>query len=127
MGQNGALSPKQKRAITALLTTNTVTEAAKTAGVSRNTVTRWLSDPMFKAELDRTEAQYVSESLRGLIQACSTAVTLLRDVMADPDATTSARVRAALGVLDGLLRMREHISFDERIKRLEERDNERTR
>ena len=41
------VTPKKRRAVEALLTNPDVTQAAKAAGVSRNTLYRWMKEPDF--------------------------------------------------------------------------------
>ena len=41
------LSPKQRKAIEALLTTGEVKAAAAAAGIHRDTLHRWLKEPIF--------------------------------------------------------------------------------
>ena len=54
MSQNqtqDTLSPAQHRALEGLLSSRNLTEAAKAAGVSTRSVSRWLHEPAFQAEL----------------------------------------------------------------------------
>src|SRR5436190_1559367 len=51
------LTPKQRKAVEALLTTGEVSGAAEAAGVSRDTVYRWLKAPAFLAAVREAEAR----------------------------------------------------------------------
>ena len=56
MAASGALSTKQARAVSALLSSKTVAEAAQQAKVGERTLWRWLGDPMFRVQLAGAEA-----------------------------------------------------------------------
>jgi hypothetical protein len=78
----GALSPAQHVALGALMTGQTITDAAQAAGVNRETVSRWLNhDAAFQAELGRQRAALhaaVDDRLRNLTsQALDTLENLL--------------------------------------------------
>jgi len=66
-----SLQPEQELAITELLAGKTDKQAAKAAGVSRETVNRWRNhDPYFQAELNRRQQEIWNAhkmSLRGLV------------------------------------------------------------
>ena len=127
MGQKETLSPKKRLAVACLLTERNTTDAAISAGVARQTLTRWLAEPDFRAELTAAETQAIDESVRGLVQATTAAVSLLHSVLVDPAASLSIRVRAAAEVLNNLMKLREHLTIDERLTRLEEAERERKR
>jgi hypothetical protein len=78
----GALTSAQHIALTALVSGKTATAAAQSAGVNRETVSRWLHhDPAFQAELGRQRAALhaaVDDRLRTLTgQALDTLETLM--------------------------------------------------
>ena len=50
------LSPVQAQVIAALAQGRTVTAAAQTAGVHRNTIYNWLNEPLFKTAVEDAEA-----------------------------------------------------------------------
>mgnify|MGYP007112021541 CR=1 FL=1 len=89
------------------------------------TLNTWLADPIFRAELNKAETVAVDESVRSLVRASSRAIQLLEEILEDPTATQSVKVRAAAEILANLMKMRAHLTFDERLSRLEERDRER--
>jgi hypothetical protein len=127
MVQNGTLSPKKRLAIACLLTERTITAAAKAAGVGRQTLNTWLTDPDFRAELTKAETSAIDESVRALVRATNQAIDLLQSVIVDPAASQSVKVRAAAEILNNLMKLREHLSLDERISRLEAAQRERER
>lgn len=53
MQQNATLLRKQERFLQALVLGESITDAAKTAKISRSQAHRWLNDPLVQAELER--------------------------------------------------------------------------
>jgi hypothetical protein len=53
---SSALTPKQQRAVRALLEHKSVGEAASSIGVGERTLFRWLTDPAFKLALSAAES-----------------------------------------------------------------------
>jgi len=86
-------------AIAALLSQRNQEEAAKTAGVSKRTLNRWLSMPVFQAAYREARRAAMSQANARLQQAASAAVSALLKVLVDPSTPASARVRAADCVL----------------------------
>jgi hypothetical protein len=117
--KNENLTAQQARTIEALLTEPTQEKAAVKAKVSRATITRWMSGPTFKQAYSEARSQLIETVMTALHSASVTAVTTLTDVMDDKEAQPSARVSAAKTVLDNLLRSREQIEIEERLKNLE--------
>jgi phage terminase small subunit len=116
------LTPKQRRAIEALLTTGDVTQAAQEARVSRETIYQWMKRPVFRTAL-RDGTQQALESLsRSLVGLGDKAVKTLADALEDSAAGPSVRVRAADLVLGRLLQIRELVDLEERVCRLEEQN-----
>lgn len=125
MTKNGALTPPQNRVITALLTERTTRDAARAANVAERTLWRWLADPAFRAELTRQEGAVIDEATRGLLAMQGTALEVFDNILKSPTANDANKLRAAEGVLDYLLKLRELNSLEERIRKLEEAQNER--
>jgi phage terminase small subunit len=120
MAISGALSTKQSKAISALLTTKTVLEAAELAGVGARTLTRWLTENEFKAALHSAEGELVSQAGRRLLTLQEQAIDLLSAAMNDDKAPMGARIRAAQLALEYSIRIREFNELEQRIARLEE-------
>lgn len=113
------LTPLQRKTIETLMTTGNVTAAAAAAGVNRGTVYRWMADDVFVSELRSAEqlaVEGLSRSLAGLGDLASSA---LRDALA-PGQKITVRLRAAEIVTDRLLKIRELVELEQRIKTLEE-------
>lgn len=121
MSQNESnLTPQQIRTIDALLTEGTHEKAAQKAKVARSTVTRWLAEPEFKTAYSDARNQMIEGVLTALQAASLKAVETLTNVMDDKHAQSSAKVSAAKTVLDNLLRAREHITIEDRLRDLEQ-------
>ena len=93
MNEDLTLNAKQRAAIVALLTTGDVTKAATAAGVSRESLYRWLRDPRFKAELRQAEGDAMRGLARRLAGLGDLAADVLRDAM-DPKSPIGIRLRA---------------------------------
>ena len=117
---NGHLTPKQQRAIVALLNEQTVARAAKAAQVGERTMYRWLDEPGFSRAYYKARRDAFSQAI-GLTQRYAPlAVNTLAQVMADQAAPASSRVSAAIG----LLRFgREGIELDDLAARVEALEN----
>ena len=113
------LTPKQRKAVEALLTTGEVAAAAQAAGVSRDTLYRWLKQPAFLAAVRAGEARALDELSRRLVGLGRTAVATLERAMADPATPAATRVRAADAALARLLQLRELATLEARVAELE--------
>jgi hypothetical protein len=97
---NFSLTPQQLQVINALSIGTTVTLAAQEAGVHRNTINHWrrnsipFRNALADAQYDR--ALYFREHVEDLMD---TAIQTLRDLLVDPQAPPSVRLKAALSVI----------------------------
>lgn len=115
MSEDQTLSGKQRKALEALLQTGEVSHAATAAGVSRDTVYRWMKQPLFAAAVREAEVRALDEVSRVLIRLSRAAVGTLAGAMADREAPLGARVRAADITLNRLLQVRELATIEERL------------
>ena len=113
------LTPKQRQAVEALLTTGEVAAAAQAAGVSRDTLYRWLKQPAFLQAVRDTEARALDDLSRLLARLGRTAAATLAKAMSDPAAPWATRVRAADAALGRLLQLRELATLEARVAELE--------
>ncbi|MDP9356396.1 MAG: hypothetical protein M3R02_14145 [Chloroflexota bacterium] len=113
------LTPKQRKAVEALLTTGEVTAAAQAAGVSKDSIYRWLKEPLFLAAVREAEAKALDDLSRLLVRLGRTAAATLAKTMGDPVAPYLTRVRAADAVLGRLLQLRELATLEARVAELE--------
>ena len=91
------ITPRQQRALHALLTGATDTEAAETAHVTRETVCRWRHrDANFIAALSEARQDLAQDFHDGLRSLLPDALAALRDGLADDNVNTRLRTSAAL-------------------------------
>jgi len=115
------LRPAQRIALTTLLETGQVTDAARAASVSRDTVHRWLREPLFLEHLRAAEAEALRALSRKLIALGSKATATVEATMDDMEIPASVRLKAADTVLARLLQLRELVDFEQRLSGLEQR------
>jgi phage terminase small subunit len=113
------LTPKQRKAIEALLTCGDVSSAARAAGVSRDTVYRWAKKDNFLDALRAGTSQALDDLSRLLLSLGETAISTLRIAMEDDSIPANTKVRAADIVFSRLLQFRELVSLEERVSELE--------
>ena len=109
----------------ALLSGLTYEAAAELSGCSRSTVARRMSEPGFRARLDRLRADALARVADLLAAEAIESVATLAAIRADASAPMSVRVRAATALLDSALRYRASIELDARVSALEDALNQR--
>lgn len=114
-----AMTPKQRRAVEALLATGEVSAAAKESHVSRDTVHRWLKQPAFAQAVRDAEARALDDLSRLLVRMGRTAAATLAKAMSDATVPPATRVRAADVALSRLLQLRELATLETRVAELE--------
>ncbi len=114
------LSAQQSKAITALLTCSSITQAADEVGVTPRTLFRWLGDPTFDAAYKAAKRETVGQAIARLQQLSGAAVVVLGQVMADRRAPASSRVAAASKILDTAIKVVELEQIEQRLAALEE-------
>ena len=112
------VTAKQLIAIETLVVTGQVTDAAKAAQVAPKTVHAWRKQPAFQEALRQAELEALQAFSSGLVSLSQSTMQALKDGLspAEPMAT---RLRAAALVVDGLLRVRELVDLESRVKDLE--------
>ncbi len=119
------LTAKQRAAIAALLDGKTQATAATAAGVGRQTVNKWLSDPAFSAALREGSDGAIRAASARLATLTEHAIAAIAATMAQPTTPGAAvRLRAADALLGQALKIREHADIMERLAALEARVNE---
>lgn len=113
------LTPKQRRAVAALVEHGEILAAADAADVSRSTLYQWLKTPAFMAALRDAEADALRSLTRSLVSLGKRATGVIAETMDDPKANASTRLRAADVVLTRLLQLRELVDLEERVAALE--------
>ena len=114
-----ALTPKQAKAVEALMANGEVAAAAKEVGVSRATLHRWLGEPAFLDAVREAESRALDDLSRLLVRLGRTAAATLAKAMSDPAAPYATRVTAANASLSRLLQLRELATLEARVRALE--------
>ena len=118
------VTPKQSIAIRELLQGAKIGDAAAAAGVNPRTLTRWLRDETFSAELRKAELVVMDGVGWRLISLADLAVDALADVLKNPGARgASVKRLCAKSILELLLHWRDVIAYEERLQALEEKIN----
>ncbi len=118
---DGKLTPKQERAIRALLEHKSVGEAAASIGVGERTLYRWLTDPAFKVALSAAEGDLLDAATRRLLSLQDDAISTFEGMLSDDsEASATVKLRAAQAVLDYLLKLRELRDIEQRLTALEQ-------
>lgn len=115
------LTPRKRKALEALLTSGDISQAANTAGVSRDSVYRWLQDSEFQQAMNAGTQAALQGLSQSLLTLGAAAAKTLQSALDDPTAPLAARLRAADIVLTRLLQMRELVDLDKRLTELEKK------
>lgn len=99
-----ALTPKQTRAVEALLRCRTREDAARDAGISPRTLRRWLQDESFQDALHDAVRESLADAVLRLKSSALVAVDSLVDVARYAE-SEHARVQAAGRLLDANMRL----------------------
>lgn len=119
-GHGEKFSRKQEEAISALLTSRNLEEAAKLISVAPRTLMRWLKIPEFEAAYREARRATFSQAIARLQYAATAAVTTLLKIMLDQQSPASCRVRAADSVLDHALSAIEIEDVEVRVTAIEQ-------
>lgn len=114
------LTPRQRRAVEALLVASTLEAAAERAGVHRNTLRAWMADALFCTELHKATTATLDATVRRLTALSAQACDVLADMMSGKTVVDTTKLRAADIVLARLLAMRELHDLERRIAALEQ-------
>ena len=109
----------RERAVAALLTRPTVTEAAADIQIDERTLRRWMKHPQFDTDYRTARQQIVQHAIGELQEASLEAVSTLRSIMTDAEAPANARVSAARTVLELGLKAAAMDELDHRLAALE--------
>ena len=110
---------RQNLAVAALLGGATVTDAARTVGVVRQTLAKWLRQPAFQAALRDGERLALDGAARRLVALSGKAINTLESVLDNADTVAGVKVRCALGILDVLVRLRDLVTVENELKELQ--------
>lgn len=114
------LSPRQTKAIEALLAGKSVVDAANDVGVSRQAVFDWLKQTAFIDELQTRQRQAVNGAVRKLGNALDKSVDTVIN-LSEKAVDENTKLRAALAIPDLLRDLQSHYEFDQRITEVEKK------
>lgn len=115
------MTPKQQKALQALLTCSTKREAAAAAGIDEKTLRKYLADVEFQAEYKKAFHSLVADATREAQKTLSPAILALRSIVEDEDESAGSRISAARSLLEYGLRLTE---FNDILKELDEGGND---
>lgn len=115
------LTQKQQKFLKAMMEEQSVSEAAKTAGVSHTTAYKYLDDETFKAELQRARRKAIDGISHRLRKLGNDAINTLRDNLTDAEATPATKNSTAKIILEFIYRSHELENVTERIDEMERR------
>lgn len=113
------MTPRQQKALQALLTAPTKAEAARLAGIGESTLRSYLRDPAFAAAFQRESAALMRDATLRLRQSLTGAVNTLNRIVESADDSPAAQVQAARTLLDFSLRYSENADILDRLDKLE--------
>ena len=120
------MTPKQQKALLALLTNPTKEKAAAAAGITSKTLRGYLADPEFQAEYRKAFAGMVEDATRQARQAIAPALSTLREVVEDSGEGSQFRISAARSILEYSLKLTEQNDILAKLKELEKAVERRT-
>ena len=123
MAQNGSLiredslTPRQAVALPHIAAESNLTRGAEAAQVGRRTLTRWMNDPAFRAELERIR-QNISDLAFNVVEGLTLKSAIrLEQLLDDPD--PRIRLRALKVALSTSLSVKEQKEIRSRIEVIE--------
>ncbi len=117
--QNKNLTRRQLSAIPIILSASTITEGLERARVSRAAFYKWITEPAFKAELERRRREVVDSALHELKISAYEAVRVLRELLYSEN--ERIRLKTAISFLDHISKFIEFEEMESRLQILEAR------
>lgn len=110
---------RQERVAVLLASGSTIRDAAAETRVGERTIHGWLDDPGYRAFVAELRDQLLNATIGRLTQTATRAVGVLGGLL---DAESeSVRLRAAFGLIDAMIKTREHGELAARVSELERR------
>ncbi len=113
------LTPKQEKALVALLSEPTIKAAAASIGIGESTLHLWLQDPIFDDAYREARRGTVQQAITRLQSLSGAAVVVLAHLMADKNTPASTRYAAASKILDTAIKAVELEQLEARLAALE--------
>lgn len=118
--QRKSLTPRQLKAVNALLEGATMRETAVRVGVNEKTVSRWLCEDAFSHQLKAGETLVLERVSRRLVGLAERAVTVLGELLDSPGVPgAGVRRLTAVNLLELTQSYRELNEFERRLLELE--------
>ncbi len=115
-----SLRPRQIQFVSALLTSSSITEAARRVKVSERTARRWIEEnELIKQALEDTKKDIYQSSVNSLKEAMLGSIDVLKACMSDIDISPVARIKAAEILLKTAIEVHSLQEIEERINSLE--------
>jgi hypothetical protein len=108
---------KQERLALLLASGKGIKAAASEIEVGERTAHTWLDDICFRNLISDLRSRLLDAAVGRLVESTNDAVSTLVDLLSSERETV--RLRAALGIVDSMIRLREHVDFDRRLLELE--------
>lgn len=102
------LSPKQQKALQALISCNSKAEAAEMAGITPRTLSEYQRLPEFREALQAAFMPMIAEATRQAQRALSPALKALETIVGDETASAGSRIAAARTLLEYGLKLTEY-------------------
>jgi len=118
-GHGSKFGRKKEEAIAALLTQRNIDEAARSIGVSPNTLLNWMKLPEFEKAYREARRAAFRQAIARLQQGSSAAATTLLKMLVEPGAAPSVRVRASECILSHATKAIEIEDIEARVTELE--------
>jgi hypothetical protein len=120
MSWSGALSPTQRRALEVLMVGASTAATARYCQVSPRTVERWKRQPAFREALRQAQQDLLAQVNAQALARCLSAVETLYQVMANPQASASAKVAAAATLLAHVLKVQDQLVLADQLRQLQD-------
>jgi hypothetical protein len=117
MPQSPALA--QKKAAIAVASGLSMLDAARKAGVDRGTVTRWMSQPAFRARVNKYQAVIVGRAVAVLTRTMTEAALVIRGTVRG-ELFSRDRISTAKWAIETGLKLNVDREFERRLSELEE-------
>ena len=114
------MTPNPNKALAALLTCKSRTEAARACGLSTKTLQGYEKLPEFADALERGRREALADAAHRMAAGYSDTVDALQAIVRDDAAADPARVAAARALLEYGLRFAEITDINKRLDKLEE-------
>jgi hypothetical protein len=115
--ETGPWNARQERVAALLASGSTIRDAAVESGAGERTIHSWLDDPAYRAFVGGLRDHILAETIGRLTRAATRAATVLEGLLEAE--SEGVRFRAALGLIDTMIKTREHGELSARVSELE--------